>query len=130
MANGYARETAKRVTPKIREYNRILLAKILNQQIEANQLGQGAYFDLLSDMADVENQNQKARQFSFSYFRGETFSLSYWSQYDRKETVLIPAGTPINEANLTWAVQEMDKQRTELTGSFGRFYEREDNGHV
>ncbi len=110
------------VTPKMREYNRRLLANITAGLVKADDLTKAQLLDLLTDQMDVENERQKTRFFSFTYFRGQSFSFSYWEEKSGREVVLIPAGTLINEKNLTWAVQEMDKQQKELSTMFGRFY--------
>lgn len=112
----------KRETVKMREYNRVLLAKITGGLVAADELTKTQLLDLLTDQMEVEKERQSTRQFSFTYFRGESFSLSYWEPFRHIEVVLIPAGTPLNENNLTWAVQEMDKQQKELSAMFGRFY--------
>lgn len=66
-----------------------------------------------------ENRRQKAKKYSLRDERGETFSLAYWSDYEQKETVLIPAGTPINIGNLELASKELVKS---MRGTdFGRW---------
>ena len=66
-----------------------------------------------------ENRRQKANEYSLRDERGKTFSLTYWSPFQRTEVVLIPAGTPINEKNLTWAVAELEKEMSGM--QFGRW---------
>ena len=110
------------VTPKMREYNRRLLANITAGLVKADDLTKTQLLDLLTDQMDVENERQRTRYFSFTYFRGKTFSLSYWNEMYNEDVVLIPEGTPLTEAKLTAAVLEMDKQQKELSTMFGRFY--------
>ena len=113
---------AKPVTPQMRAYNRVLLAKITGGLVKADELTKTQLLDLLTDQMDVENERQRTRYFSFTYFRGKTFSLSYWNEMYNEDVVLIPEGTPLTEAKLTAAVLEMDKQQKELSTMFGRFY--------
>ncbi len=89
-------------TPVMRDYCRVLLRKLIDQ-------------------VDQENERQSAREYSFSYTRGRTFSLCWWSGYEIFEHVLIPSGTPIIEKTLTAATQIMDAQHKELNNAFGRY---------
>lgn len=66
-----------------------------------------------------ENLRQKAKRYSLRDERGETFSLAYWSDFERKETVLIPAGTPILEKNLHWAFSAFLRSMEET--NFGKW---------
>ena len=53
-----------------------------------------------------ENLRQTAQRYSLRDERGETFSLAFWSDFEQRETVLIPAGTPLVEKNVHRAAAE------------------------
>lgn len=80
-----------------------------------------AYEVLLELHRDVieENLRQKAKRYSLRDERGEAFSLAYWSDTEQKETVLIPAGTPVTESTLYGAMKEFLRSMEET--DFGRF---------
>lgn len=66
-----------------------------------------------------ENRRQRSNEYSLREERGKTFSLSCYSPMRHTEVVLIPPGTSINEANLTWALTELEKAMADT--DFGRF---------
>ncbi len=80
-----------------------------------------AYELLLELHRDVieENLAQKAKRYSLRDERGESFSLAYWSDTEHKETVLVPAGTPVTESALYGAMKELLRSMEDT--DFGRF---------
>ncbi len=66
-----------------------------------------------------ENRRQSSRKYKLSD-GGETFTLTFEEAlYPGKEKTMIPPGTPVTEANLTWALSDL---RASMKGcNFGRW---------
>lgn len=100
MSKAYRAATGRREREEKPPYTQTLMLKLHRDVIE-------------------ENLRQKAKRYSLRDERGETFSLAYWSDFEQKETVLIPAGTPIIEKNLHWAFSAFLRSMEET--NFGRW---------
>ena len=76
---------------------------------------------VLHELVREANSFQTAEKYSLRDEKGETFSLSFWSDYMHHETVLIPAGTPQVQYKLQLAIDTMRKKIDELLHAFGRY---------
>lgn len=97
-----SRETAKAPAKKVRPY-------------EDTQML------VLHELVRHANRFQRSEKYSLVDERGESFSLSFWSDYHVRETVIIPAGTPQAQHKLQLAIDTMRKRIEQLRHAFGRY---------